>query len=56
VTILGFALIYLEGYEGSCTGSSCDIRARFIRAELTTNSFAGAYDPDALVQFVRLTE
>jgi hypothetical protein len=56
VAIVGFALVFLEGYEGSCSGSSCDIQARFVRADITTGSFAGTYDPDSLVQFVRLTE
>jgi hypothetical protein len=56
VTILGFALVYLEGYTGSCTGNSCDVRARFVRADVTTNAFAGPFDEDALAQFVRLVE
>lgn len=56
VTIIGFALVFLEGYDGSCSGSSCDIRARFVKADLTIGSFAGAYDPDAFNSFVRLTE
>ena len=57
VTILRFALVYLEGYvDGECIGSSCEIRARFVKAELTTGGLSGPYDEDALVQFVRLTE
>jgi hypothetical protein len=57
VTIKGFALVYLEGYDsGKCSGNSCEINARFVKAEVTTNAFAAAYDPDSGVHFVRLTE
>jgi hypothetical protein len=56
VTIVGFALVFLEGYDGSCSGNSCDIRARFVKADVTTNSFAGDYDPNAYNHFVKLTE
>jgi Flp pilus assembly protein TadG len=56
VTIQRFALLYLEGYEGSCTGNSCDIKARFVNAQLTTGAIAGAYDEYALIQFTKLTE
>jgi hypothetical protein len=56
VTILGFALVYLEGYDGSCTGNSCDVRARFVRADVTTNGLTGNYDPDAAVHVVKLIE
>jgi hypothetical protein len=56
-TITGFALVYLEGYEdGKCSGNSCEIQGRFVRADLSANALAGLYDPDALVQFSRLTE
>lgn len=56
-TITGFALVYLEGYEdGRCTGNSCEIQGRFVRADLSANALAGIYDEDALVQFSRLTE
>jgi hypothetical protein len=56
-TITGFALVYLEGYDdGKCTGNSCEIKGRFVRADLSANALAGEYDPDALVQFSRLTE
>jgi hypothetical protein len=57
VTVLRFALVYLEGYTGGqCGGSFCEIRARFVKAELTTGGLSGPYDENALVQFVRLTE
>jgi hypothetical protein len=49
--------VYLEGYTGGqCGGSFCEIRARFVKAELTTGGLSGPYDENALVQFVRLTE
>lgn len=57
VTILRFALIFLEGYEGGkCSGNSCEIKGRFVNAELTTGALAGAYDPDASVKFTKLIE
>jgi hypothetical protein len=56
VTIVGFALVFLEGYQGSCTGNSCDIEARFVRADVTTGGFTGPYDPDSAVHIVKLTE
>jgi hypothetical protein len=57
VTILRFALVFLEGYDGGkCQGSSCEIRARFVKAELTTGGLSGVYSDDALIKFVRLTE
>jgi hypothetical protein len=56
LTIIRFALVYLEGYDGSCTGNSCDIRARFVRADITTSSMTRAYDPSAGVHVVKLTE
>jgi hypothetical protein len=56
-TITGFALVYLEGYEdGKCTGNTCEIKGRFVRADLSAKALAGQYDPDALVQFSRLSE
>ncbi len=56
VTIQRFALVFLEGYTGSCTGNSCDVRGRFVNADLTTSALAGSYDATALVHFVKLTE
>jgi hypothetical protein len=51
-----FALVWLEGYDGSCTGNSCDIRARFVKAQLTVNFTGSAYDENALNLFVKLVE
>jgi hypothetical protein len=57
VTILRFALLFLEGYEGGkCSGNSCEIKARFVNAELTTGALAGSFDPDAPVHFTKLIE
>jgi len=57
VTILKFALFYLEGYQnGQCTGSSCTVTGRFINAEITTGAIAAGYDASAAVQFVKLIE
>ncbi len=57
VNVLRFALVYLEGYpSGQCGGSFCEIKARFVQAELTTGGLSGTYDEDALVHFIRLSE
>lgn len=52
-----FALVFLEGYDGGkCQGNSCEIKGRFIRADVTARGLAGTYDPDATIQFARLSE
>lgn len=56
VVVQQFALVFLEGFTGTCIGSSCDIQARFVKAEVTANGLAGVYDPTALIHFVRLVE
>ncbi|HXF50070.1 MAG TPA: pilus assembly protein TadG-related protein [Dehalococcoidia bacterium] len=57
VTITGFVLAFLEGYDaGKCQGNACEIKARFVQAELTTGALTGVYDEDALLKFVRLVE
>ena len=57
VTILKFALFYLEGYQnGQCSGSSCTVTGRFINAQITTGAIAAGYDSSAAVQFVKLIE
>jgi Flp pilus assembly protein TadG len=55
-TIQRFALLFLEGYTGTCTGNSCDIQGRFVKADITTNALAGSYDPTALIHFVKLSD
>jgi len=55
-TVQRFAMFFLEGYEGRCTGSNCEITGRFVRAELTTGALAGTYDEDASIHFTRLSE
>jgi len=56
-TILRFALVYLEGYDsGKCQGNNCDINAHFVNADVDTSAIAGAYDAQAMVHFVRLSE
>ncbi len=57
ITILGFAMFYLEGYgPGGCTGNNCEISGRFVNADLTIGALAGTYDPSSSIHFVRLTE
>jgi Flp pilus assembly protein TadG len=52
-----FALMYLEGYEGSCTGNSCDIKARFIKTNATLDGiFTGTYNDNGYNHFVKLIE
>lgn len=55
-TLQRFALVFLEGYQGTCTGNSCEIQGRFVKADITTNALAGSYDPTALVHFAKLSE
>jgi Flp pilus assembly protein TadG len=56
VTIQEFALIYLEGYTGKCTGTSCQITGEYVQAHVSANALAGLYDPNASIQFTKLTE
>ncbi len=57
VTFRRFALVYLEGYDfGKCQGSSCDIKGRFVQADVNAHALAGAYDPQALIQFAKLID
>ncbi len=51
-----FAIVFLEGYQGTCTGNSCDILARFVTTDVTTNGLAGTYDPGAKVHFIKLVQ
>lgn len=56
-TIQRFALVYLEGYDaGKCQGNICEIKGRFVNADVSLNALAGLYDPTAAVHFVRLSE
>ena len=57
VNVLRFAIVYLEGYpNGRCGGSFCEIKARFVQAELTTGGLAGPYDENSTLNFIRLAE
>lgn len=52
-----FALVFLEGYDnGKCQGNSCEIKGRFVKADITTDALAGVYDEDALIHFTKLSE
>jgi hypothetical protein len=56
-TILRFALVFLEGYDnGKCQGNACEIKGRFVNADISTKALAGAYDEDAPIHFVRMSE
>jgi Flp pilus assembly protein TadG len=57
VTIQRFALVFLEGYDsGKCSGNACQIKGRFVNAEVNANGLAGYYDANAQIHFTRLTE
>jgi hypothetical protein len=52
-----FALVFLEGYDGGkCQGNSCEIKGRFVQADITTGALSGNFDEDALIHFTRLSE
>ena len=56
-TIQRFALLFLEGYDsGKCQGNQCEIKGRFVMADINTNALAGTYDPEAPIHFTRLDE
>lgn len=56
-TIQRFALLFLEGYDsGKCQGNNCEIKGRFVKADINARALAGTYDPLALVHFSKLTE
>jgi Flp pilus assembly protein TadG len=54
--IQSFAMVFLEGYDGSCSGNSCDIRARFVRVQMTVNFSGGTFSENGYNQFVKLVE
>jgi Flp pilus assembly protein TadG len=56
-SIQRFALVFLEGYDaGKCQGNSCEIKGRFVKADLSPRGLAGSYDPTALIHFTKLSE
>jgi len=57
VTVVRFALMFLEGYDSNkCKGSACEIKGRFVKADINTGSLSGIFDPQAPIQYVRLAE
>lgn len=57
LTIVGFGLFWLEGYQSArCQGNACEIRGRFVQADANVDALAGVYDPDSPIHFVRLSE
>jgi len=62
VTIVDFALFFLEGYGGTgnsqqgCIGNDCEIIGRFVRANQNIGLLAGTFDPESANSFVRLVE
>ena len=49
-TILGFALFFLESYNGG------EVTGRFVKADVNMGALTGTYDPNSLVHSVKLTE
>ncbi len=57
VTVIRFALMFLEGYDSNkCSGNTCEIKGRFVRADVNVGALAGVYDPTASIHFTRLSE
>ena len=48
-TILGFALFFLESYNGG------EVTGRFVKADVNMGALTGTYDPNSLVHSVKLT-
>lgn len=55
VTPKGFALLFLEGLD-SCTGSSCQVRARFVVAAGDIRAVLGPYAPGTDLRVTGLVE
>jgi len=57
VTILAFAMFYLEGYgPGGCNGNNCDIQGRFISSNTNYGALSGTFDPTGFAHFVKLVQ
>lgn len=50
VTILGFAMFFLEGSSGGV------VSGRFVRADVNFGSLAGVYNPNSTLQYAKLVE
>jgi hypothetical protein len=57
VTIKDFAVLFLDGYDGKCKGSDCDVRARFIKTVTTLpNAVLNPAGPLTNITLVNLVE
>lgn len=57
VTVKRFAMFWLEGYDANkCGGESCEIKGRFVNADVSINALAGIYDAGGDLHFTRLVE
>ena len=57
VEIQSFALMFLEGYDnGKCSGSSCEVKGRFITNAISIPGLTGQFDPNSSLFVWRLTE
>lgn len=57
VTIKSFAILFLVGYSGNCSGNTCDVQARFIKMTATLpNAVAGEVGPLTTITFVNLVQ
>ena len=57
VTIKDFAVLFLDGYDNKCSGSDCDVRARFIKTVATLpNAVLNPAGPLTNITLVNLVE
>ncbi len=54
VTVTEFALFFLEGYQGNCQGNSCDVKGRYVKADVNLGTLKGAYSATSPLHFTRL--
>ena len=40
----------------SARATHCEIKGRFVKADVSANGLAGTYDPEASIHFTRLSE
>ena len=57
VTIVEFALFYLEGFGNGCgQGNECEVVGTFVRVNQNIGLLAGTFDADSFNNFVRLVQ
>jgi Flp pilus assembly protein TadG len=57
LTVTRLSMFFLEGYDNNkCQGNACEIKGRFVEADVRIDALPGVYDPNAAMAFVRLSE